>query len=917
VTDTLLTTKLYFPSIRPELVPRLRLIDQLNDGIHHKMTLVSAPAGFGKTTLVNEWARNLQTDTAKENAISWLSLDANDNDRVRFLTYFIAALRQGEGIESSIGKGALEMLQFSQSSSSEDILTVLINEIANIPTKIIFVLDDYHLIEDQSIHDALTFLIEFLPPQMHVVIAARQDPPLPLGRLRARGQLTELRAADLRFTSSEAADFLNQVMGLNLLAEDISALESRTEGWIAGLQLAAISMRGHEDTASFIKSFTGSHRLVLDYLIEEVLSQQSETIQSFLLQTAVLEQLTGSLCDAVTGQDYGQATLETLEHNNLFIIPLDSERRWYRYHHLFMDLLRQRLHQTQSELIPDLHLRASKWYEKNKLDDGALDHAFAAGDFERAADLSEVIWPAWSENFRAIVWFHWVKKIPEELVRDRPVLSVAFAQALLNTGDLEAAEARLIDAERWLESTNEKSDQAEARAEKMIVVDEKQFRLLPAWIATTRAYHAQAIGDVRGTVKYGGRALDLFPEDEIYNRAAVTGLLGLAYWANGDLEAAHRIFSEGLFQNVHDRIKGTFVLADMKMALGQLREAERVCEHGLRLAKGYVPPMPLGTEDVYSGISKIHREQGYLERAAEDLQICKKLGEQVDLPDWQYRWCIAQSRLDVSMGKLDAAINLLDEASRVYVRTPLPNIRPVAAMKARVWVKQNLLAEALAWMRGRDLPVDDELSFLCEFEHVILVRILIAQYKSDRTDDAIHQAMGLLDRLLIAAEEGARIGSIIEILVLQALAFEAQDKISSAVESLERALKLARQEGYLSLFVDEGPPIEALLKKINSEDGKMKEYIHKLRAACERKEALSASLSPQPLIEPLSERELEVLQLMAEGLINREIASRLYLSQNTIKVYTRNIYGKLGVNNRTQAAAKARELGILSTNNLL
>ena len=536
--------------------------------------------------------------------------------------------------------------------------------------------------------------------------------------------MTELRAADLRFTFSEAAEFLNQVMGLGLSAEDVAALEARTEGWIAGLQLAAISLHGKKDTSKLIKSFSGSHRLVLDYLIEEVLNQQPKDILNFLLQTAILDQLSGSLCNALTGQDNGQGILEMLDRANLFIIPLDSERRWYRYHHLFADLLRQRLRQTHPEQIPGLHRRASEWYEQKDLPSDAIRHALAVEDFERVAALAELAWPAWNEGYQSITWLSWVKGLPEEIVRARPVLSVACAQALLNTGQLEAAEARLMDAERWLEPAPEMSD----RSGEMVIVDEEQFQAFPARLATTRAYHAQSIGDVNGTVKYVEQALDLLPEGDHYNRAAVTGLLGLAYWASGDLEAAYGIFSDGLFQNIHDRILGTFVLADMKRALGQLREAERICKHGLKLAKEYDPPMPIGTEDVYSEISKIHREQGDLESAAKDLDTAQKLGEQVELPDWQHRWYIARAQLDVSLENLDAAVELLDDASRVYVRTPIPDVRPIAAMKTGVLVKQSQLTEATAWAHKRGLSVDDELSYLREFEYMTLARILIAHF---------------------------------------------------------------------------------------------------------------------------------------------------------------------------------------------
>ncbi len=411
--DTLLQTKLFIPPLRQTLVPRLRLIERLNQGLQlgHKLTLVSAPAGFGKTTLIGEWLGRLRLDAAKESQITdrvaWLSLDEGDNDPGRFLTYFVAALNQVEGIDTTIGERALDMLQSAQPPPAEDVLVSLINEITAISGRIILVLDDYHVIDAQpvnvsasvdastSVDGVLTFLLEHLPPQMYLVIATREDPQLPLARLRARGQLTELRATDLRFSSSEAAEFLNQMMGLDLPAADIAVLESRTEGWIAGLQLAALALQGpismqkNEDVANLIKSFTGSHRFVLDYLIEEVLEQQAQSVQTFLFQTAVLDRLTGSLCDALTGQNDGQQTLEYLEQANLFIVPLDNERRWYRYHHLFADLLRQRQRQTQSEQLPILHLRASMWYEQNGFADEAIEHALRAEDFEQTAQLIE------------------------------------------------------------------------------------------------------------------------------------------------------------------------------------------------------------------------------------------------------------------------------------------------------------------------------------------------------------------------------------------------------------------------------------------------------------------------------------------------------------------------------------------------
>ena len=427
----------------------------MNEGLHRKLILISAPAGFGKTTLVSEWLADC------EQPVAWLSLDEGDNDPTRFLTYLVAALQtialsKVEGIAPKIGEGILAALQSPQPPSTEALLTDLLNEITAIPDNFILVLDDYHVIDSKPVDEALTFLLEHLPPQMHLVITTREDPHLPLARLRARDQLTELRAADLRFTPAEAAEFLNQVMGLNLSAEDIAALEARTEGWIAGLQLAALSMQGHQDTASFIKSFTGSHHFVLDYLIEEVLHQQPEDVQTFLLRTSILDRLCGPLCDAVLRfilSASGQETLEYLEHANLFIVPLDNERRWYRYHHLFGDLLRQRLGKPKE--FAEFNLRASQWYEENGDLGAAFHHAIAAGDFVRAAGLAEAAWQGMDDSFQSAAWLGWVKKLPEEVIRVRPVLCTQIGQAFTDAGEPEASEFRLQDAERCLDGSSD------------------------------------------------------------------------------------------------------------------------------------------------------------------------------------------------------------------------------------------------------------------------------------------------------------------------------------------------------------------------------------------------------------------------------------------------------------------------------
>jgi LuxR family maltose regulon positive regulatory protein len=918
----ILATKLYIPPPRPKIVLRPRLIERLNEGLSlgRKLTLISASAGFGKTTLVSEWI------AVCERPVAWLSLDEGDNDPTSFLAYLVAALQT---IAANIGKGVLAILQSPQPPPIESILTALLNEITTIPDYFVLILDDYHVIDSKPVDEALTFLLEHLPPQMHLVITTREDPHLPLARLRARGQLTELRAADLRFTPSEAADFLNQMMGLNLSEEDIAALENRTEGWIAGLQLAAISMQGHQDTASFIKSFTGSHHFVLDYLVEEVLGQQSESIQTFLLRTSILDRMCGALCDAVLGSPSasGQETLEYLERTNLFTVPLDSERRWYRYHHLFGELLRKRLGQS---LVPGetagLHIQASEWYEQNGFPSDAIHHAFAVEDFERVAKLAELNWPTMNESVQSIKWLGWLKKLPEEIIRARPVLCVNCAWAFLNAGKLEAAEAKMQDAEYWLEPTTVTGEKSDAPSIEMVVVDEEQFKSLSVVLAAARAYHAQAIGDISGTIKYTQHVLDLSPEvDSRWHRGA-SSLLGLAQYASGNLDAAYRAISDGLARaGPYDAISGNFILAGIKLAQGQLNTALSIYEKAIRLVLERGEPMPLGTEDLYSGISELHRERGDLETAAQDLLTGRKLGEQNELPDWQHRWYIAQARLHETKGDLDGALDLLEEAERRFVRTPVPIIRPIAALKTRIRIAQGKIAEALDWVRTRDLSVDDDISYLHEFEHMTLVRVLIAQEKRGLAEGSIHDAQGLLERLLQAAEEGGRKGSVIEILVLQALAHDAQGNLPPALVSLERALTLAEPEGYVRIFVDEGLPMARLLSEAAAH-GVMPDYVGKLLAVFEAEKQKSEDKSYLPpvspalpeghrdgesLIEPLSQRELKILQLIAQGLSNREISERLFLALSTVKGHNQKIFDKLQVQSRTEAIARARELGLL------
>jgi LuxR family maltose regulon positive regulatory protein len=846
---------------------------------------------------MSEWVASCNRPTA------WLSLGDEESDPTRFLMYVVAALQT---VAPDVGAGLQGALTSPQPPSPESVLSVLINELASGSHELMLVLDDYHLITAKPIDHALSFLLEHLPPQLHLVISTREDPQLSLPGLRARGHLNELRAVDLRFTLDEAAAFLNQTIGLNISADDVAALDRRTEGWIAGLQLAALSMRGREDAAGFIRQFAGDDRYIVDYLVDEVLQRQPEHIRTFLLQTSILDRMNGSLCDAVTVREGSRALLESLERANLFVVPLDNKRQWYRYHHLFADVLRAYASDDDSLELASRHRSASEWFEQQGDIPASIRHALAADDAERAAGLIEMSALHMLGASQEDSLWEWLEAIPDDLVRRMPVLNVYYGFASLGHAGLDAAEARFRDAERWLDTS--KGDADDGR----IVVNDAAFRSAKGAIAVGRAYCAGALGDVEQMLAYARQALEVMPEHEdLWNGAAST-VLGIAHWTAGELDLAYRFYEDGKRRleqagYMQFQVVSVHILADIRLAQGRLREAERIYEQALDIATRHGDPA-WGTVDLYVGLSEICCERNDLDAATRYLSLSKELGDHAGLMDTRHRWYIAMAMIREARGDLDGALAMLDEAERQYVPGADPNLRPVGARKAGLWVAQGRTHDALAWAEERSLSARDELSYLREFEHLTLARVLIARFRERADEEAIREAIRLLDRLLDAAETGQRTGSVIEILVAQALAYEAMGDIPAAMEPLGRALSLAGPEGYARVFIGEDAPMDRLLGEAQSR-GMAPAYTGALRAAMTN--ADPESCGSAAATDLLSEREIEVLRLVAAGLSNREIADRLFLALNTVKGHNQRIFSKLGAQSRTEAIARARGIGLL------
>ncbi len=908
---SVLKTKLYIPPLRPSLVPRPRLTDRLTQGLKHPLTLISAPVGSGKTTLVSEWRAS---EAGRHFPLGWLSLDPDDNDPARWLTYVLSAL---EPIYPSAAKNILGLLESTQ-APPKVILSALINSLSELTTDFALVLDDCHVVTAPAIYEAISFLLDHAPPQLHLVMITRADPPLPLSRLRVRGELTEIRNSDLRFTLDEAASFLNQLTGLSLRNEDVVALNEHTEGWVAGLQLAALSLHDRQDISGFIRTFTGSHYYIVDYLAEEILQHQSPNVRDFMLQTSILDRLAGPLCDAVTREVNSQKVLELLEQRNLFVTPMDNQRTWFRYHHLFTDALRTFLQQDQPARIAELHRRASIWFEEEGLAAEAIQHALKSTDFERTASLIEQRGMVFMLRGEVQTVLGWLRALPADVVRAHPGLNIIYGLALTITNHPDEAETHLREAEEGVQA-----DTSPERA-----------RLIRGRVATVRALAARYAGDLANCLAFSERALELLPAGESAMRASVQSNLSYAYLVTGDVTSpieqsiAATIEAVRGSGNAFALLRNIANLARLQVMRGRLNQAAKTLEEVARLEPGLEGAQSFyGSPNYYFGLGDLLREQNELDAAEQQLENGLNLvGEGVIADaDVVLAGYVALARLQQARGEAERPLTTMEAFTRLAHERHFDPfiIKRAAAATAQLQLAQGHLPAAIQWAETSGLAADDGPNYPHEFEHLTFARILIAQGRTGHNPQPLNDAQHLLDRLLRDAEAKARQGSAIEILLLKALALHSQGETASALDVLRHALVRAEPQGYIRLFADEGEPMRLLFSDFafwiqkhpsvasREELEPLQAYLNKLLAAFSETLSPLATVSPySDLVEPLTERELEIMRLLAAGASNREIAKRLVLSLGTVKTHIHNIYGKLSVSSRLQAVARARELGL-------
>ncbi len=910
MTTPLLATKLHVPLPRPDLIDRPRLLERLEEGASRKLTLISAPAGFGKTTLVSTWVQRASSQVA------WLSLDEGDNDPTRFLSYLLAAL---DGSWPGVGQVAGAMLQSPQPPPAEAVLTALINDIAalppDLPPALTLVLDDYHAVSAEPVHRAVAFLVDHVPPAAHLMILTRADPPFSLARLRARGELTEIRVAELRFVTEEAARFLNQALGPVLSAEEVALLERRTEGWIVGLQLAALSMRDREDLSEFITGLSGSHRYIVDYLTEEVLGRQSNRIREFLLRTSILDCLSGPLCEAVadTGgaEPYAgpppsaQEILEYLERANLFVVPLDDERGWYRYHHLFADVLRSRLQQVSPGLVPDLNRRAAEWYEQAGLVRDAIRHALAAACHEHAARLVEQNALSLMVRGELTTLQGWLQAV-EDRIPGRPWLAIYQAWVLSLTGRLQDVEPWLEEAERCLSA----SDSA------------VEAHWMRGHMAAIRAHLATLRGDTRRAVDLSRLALEYLPESDRIVRSVATSTFAIACQLDGDLATAAQAFADAARLgvaggNLFLAIGATAAQADILVQKGSLRQAAETYSAALDLATLPDGRQLPGAGRVYPGLAGILYEWNDLLAAAQHARRGIELLRQSGRLEPLVAGYATLARVQQAQGDLAGAEETISEAEQLARTRELSPAAAasIAAARVRLWLEQGRLELCAGWAEQTGLQPGSEIPYRHVADAVLLVRVLLALGNSE-------EALALAKRLLHWVEVAGLHGCVVELHVLEALALQLQGDAPQALEALRQAITAGQAEGYVRVFVDEGQSVEGLLRQAQWR-GVAPEYLRWLLAAFgahakhegERpvveRAGHYAPVGPLTLVEPLSPRELEVLRLVAEGRSNRGIADLLVVAPSTVKKHVSNIFGKLGVQSRTQCVARARELRLI------